>query len=67
MFGILFASKLPESLFPDNVRTARDGIEFEAVKLSISLFLQTKLFKFENSVIFTEPLNFGVDVPQSIA
>ena len=66
MFGILFASKLPESLFPDNVRTARDGIAFEAVKLSISLSLQIKLVKFGKDVIFTEPLSLGELVPQSI-
>ena len=36
----------------------------EAVKDVISLSLQTKLVKFGKDVIFTEPLNLGVEVPQ---
>jgi len=59
--------KVPVSLLLDNKRTSRDGIYSNAVNEVISLSKHIKLVKLGNDVMFTVPLNFGVDVPQLIA
>jgi hypothetical protein len=56
-----------DSLLPDKLRTIKEVVAFDPVKFTISLSLQTKLVKFGKDVISTEPLNFGVEVPQLIA